>query len=150
MDFSQYKQPLIIPISEREYVLIEEYSHVMDYEGRYYKIVVPVGFIYDGASVPRLAWTFSGILPDGLNRAGALVHDFLYENKGVLPENSLFVLQQEEWAEEEWVPIKDFHYTRKMADKTFYRLLRDSGVSKFKRKIAYLAVRAGGFIAWRT
>ena len=35
------------------------------------RILIPKGFVYDGASVPRLVWTLSGILPDGLIRAAA-------------------------------------------------------------------------------
>lgn len=41
---------------------------------------LPKGMILDGASVPRIFWSFYP--PDGLFRAGTTVHDYLYCQQG--------------------------------------------------------------------
>lgn len=107
-------------------------------------IFIKAGLIYDGASVPRLAWTFSGLTPDGTHRAASLVHDYLYIYRGKLPEGSYLRRDNGEWVAliAEW--------PRKQADKIFARIMRESGVPSHRRKLAYIAVRAGGWAAWRT
>lgn len=117
------QQPLIDVCPDGEYRLFGDYLYNSHLDG--HLIVVPEGFIYDGASVPRLAWSF--MPPDGLHRAAALVHDFLYVHLGRMAHRT---------------------YTRAEADKIFYLIMRDSGVSYFRAKAAYLAVRAGGWTYW--
>ena len=75
-------QPVNIPVllgsGEEGYKLVETYSYSWTMPDRLRRaITIPKGFTYDGASVPRLVWTLSGITPDGLIRAAALVHDFI-------------------------------------------------------------------------
>ncbi len=109
----------------------------------YNKICVPSGFTYDGASVPRLAWSLTGIRPDGLLRAAAAVHDWIYRWQGALPEGShQFCLDDFAWqsAIGEW--------KRKDCDRLFGRMMREAGVSPMKRKMAYLAVRLLGGLSW--
>lgn len=88
-------------------------------------IVVPEDFVYDKASIPRIAWWW---LPrdDAKILIAALVHDYLY------------VTQQ---IEQDWI-------TRKEADEIFYALIRDAGMRWTKAKLAYSAVRAGGWVAY--
>lgn len=45
-------------------------------------IIVPAGFIFDGASIPKAAWTGLGLHPfsSEVVRAG-LIHDYLYAKK---------------------------------------------------------------------
>ena len=80
-------------------------------------VVVPVGFLSDGASVPRIFWP----LMPALSRytLAALGHDILYAQK---PAN----------------------WTRKKADKLFLHAMRYLGVSWWKREVMYRAVRAFG------
>lgn len=101
-------------------------------------VIVPEGFVYDGASVPRILWSISGLTKDGLLRGAALVHDFVYHHKGKLPKGSLFVD-----TEKGFVAIPT-HISKKQADKTFKQMMRIAGVGKFKSHIAYLAVRLFG------
>ncbi len=49
-----------------------EGAQVANYE----KVKVPVGFVTDFASVPRLFWTL--LPPDGLYWYAAVIHDYLY------------------------------------------------------------------------
>lgn len=66
------KQPNIIPIASRLYRLVEKYVYTWDKRApgteivHEYRITVPKGFVYGGATVPRIVWTIAGITPDGL------------------------------------------------------------------------------------
>lgn len=83
------------------------------------KITVPVGFITDLASVP---WPFSMIIPkSGKGNAAAVLHDFLYHKQ---------------------------ERKRKQCDLIFLEAMKVLGVSLWKRKVMYRAVRIFGFIPW--
>jgi len=147
-------QPMNMPIDGREfglsrsrtYVLVEDYSYEWEHKGLPYRIIVPGGFLYDGASVPRSTWTVSGLRPDGLLRAAATVHDFIYEYQGKMPPGSY-----QSWDSDlnGWVDVKQ-RWTRKSADKMFGRLMREAGMSRYRRRMAYRAVRLAGGVAWKT
>ena len=81
------------------------------------EIIVPVGFISDGFSVPPALRSFQGRVGKGWY--AAWVHDYCYY-------------------------IGNEKYGRKWADKLFYKNLIRSGVSKFKARSMYYAVRACG------
>lgn len=85
-------------------------------------IIVPEGFIFDGASIPEWAWSLILTNPfdEGVVQA-ALVHDWLYTTHEV---------------------------PRAEADAIFYEILTDQEVSNHKRLIMYLAVRTFGALAW--
>ena len=80
---------------------------------------VPVNFITDGASIPRVFWTPIGSPFTGLYRKAALIHDYLYATQTT---------------------------ERIYADKVFLEGMKVLKVSWWKRRIMYLAVRgfAGG------
>ncbi|MCB1137248.1 MAG: DUF1353 domain-containing protein [Leptospiraceae bacterium] len=107
------------------------------------RISVPSGFTYDGASVPRIAWSLTGIRPDGLLRAAAAVHDWIYRWAGDLPEGSHeFRIDASEWQ------VAIGRWKRKDADRLFGRMMREAGVGAIKRKMAYVAVRLMGRLGW--
>lgn len=138
------KQPLNIPIGERLYELHEGWCYQwFDELGREWRrICIPAGYRYDGASVPRKAWTLSGLTPDGLLRGAAVIHDFIYDHRGNMPEGSCH------WGlGDKWQPAPDIVFTRKDADQLFLQILRESGVKKRQCLMAYAAVRlfGGGF-----
>ena len=138
------EHPLTIPVSDKYYRLVEDFTYTWEKNGNSYKITVPAGFIFDGASVPRIAWTISGIRPDGLIRAAALIHDWIYHYDGLLPEGSHQYLDEDNI----WKNIYG-RWKRKDADRIFARIMREAGMSKFKRRAAYLAVRMFGGFRWR-
>lgn len=119
-------QPDIRPVAWRLYRLHEAWS----VEWRGTRIEVPEGFEHDGASVPRLTWTLSGLTPDGLLRAAALAHDWLYRHGGAPPglERAL---------------------SRSEADAMFYDLMVEAGVPRWRAYVAWSAVRSGGWWSWR-
>jgi len=129
-----------------DYLTLSEFSYIWEAEGKHQKLIIHEGFDFDLASVPRIFWTPTGISPDRLRWTAPLIHDFLYEYKGDLPKGSYKI-----WDEniEGWVNSKKV-WTRKNADKMFCRLMREDGISRFKRRMAYRAVRIGGWYAWKT
>lgn len=147
-------QPNVVPITEKYYRLQEDYLYEWritrtdkrtgDKIDTRQRLIVPEGFVYDGASVPRWLWTVTGITPDGLIRAAALLHDFIYRYKGWLPKGSyqMFDENTQQW--------KDLSapWPRKSADRLFARVMRESGVSAFRRRLAYRGVRLFGWFTW--
>lgn len=137
------KQPVLIPI-RTGYMLASDYVYTWSDRGRNYRIVITRGFECDGASVPRLLWTLTGITPDGYHRPAALVHDYLYRHHGCLPEGSMQVM---DFVTRSWLPIHS-QWSREQADKLFARILRELGIGKFRRRIMYIGVRLGGWLSW--
>lgn len=76
---------------------------------------VPKGFITDGATIPRIAWAFTG--PGEELFEAAVIHDYLYAHG-----------------------IGD----KRQADKAFYKVALDHGVKQWKAWIAYQAVKIFG------
>ena len=111
------------PISDKIYQLFNDYRYewnlkVKDKQGIEKiiknRITIPAGFRYDGASVPRIFWTISGIRPDGLQRAAALVHDMIYMQKGDLPNG----IQEQEVSPNKWGPVYG-NWNRYYCDRLF-------------------------------
>ena len=118
------KQPICGIVTEgpftSQYVLSEDYT----YRFGGCDITVPEGFIWDGASAPIR----SGIRKDGLIRAAALIHDYLYRNGGRIAPRVVL--------------------SRKQVDGLFRMMMREAGMSWWKAKKAYLAVQWFGWLAW--
>jgi hypothetical protein len=85
-------------------------------------ITVPVGFMTDGASVPRIFWNV--LSPFGDYFSAAVIHDFLYS-----PHNRRF--------------------DRRTCDRIFLAAMIDAGVPFIRRRVIYRAVRLGGWAAFR-
>lgn len=118
----------------REAVLLREFHYESDLADAI--IVVPVGFLYDGASVPRVFWNIVG--PFGRVLRASVIHDWLYTVKRIelSPDNFLIVDQ-------------------KLADDIYLEALyvdREPpwNITWFQRNGAYRAVRNFGGEAWRT
>ena len=120
-----FRQPNTLPIFDPG--SLHAYQLVGDYVAG--PICVKNGFIMDLASIPRILWFI--YLPDGIHRAAALVHDWLYANKG---KNE--------------VGDKVVRLSRKECDDIFYQLMVDAGVPKFRANIMWTGVRVGGKLPW--
>jgi hypothetical protein len=126
------------------YKFDEDWAYEWLVLGHKRRLLVPKLTESDGASVPRILWTITGITPDGLVRAAAAVHDMLYRFGGRLPPGWLLEIKGDEW-----VTLVDMQvYTRRDADRLFARIMRDAGVPKWKRRLAFLGVRLGGYWSW--
>ena len=84
-------------------------------------VKVPIGFVTDGASIPRLVWVLIGSPWGGKYAKAAVVHDYGYYTQ-VQP--------------------------RRMVDKQFIDGMTILGVSYWKKRVMYRAVRMGGWICW--
>lgn len=122
MDYKN--QPDIRPIQESGdvYILNDDFEFIAFGQ----RSIIPKGFRHDGA-------TGAGLLfgKDGVHRAAALIHDYLYVNKGFFVDGLFY-------------PV-----TRKQADVTFKDYLELAGVKSLHIKFAYRAVRVIGYFYWR-
>lgn len=141
-------QPDLRPIAKNKYQLWENWSYTWVKDDIIRRIKIPAGFVSDGASVPRCLWTITGITPDGQIRAAALVHDFIYKYAGDLPDGSYQKLDSSKSSNLKWVDLDNI-WTRKNADRIFCRIMRECGVSKFKRRMAYRGVRMFGWMFFK-
>lgn len=129
--------PKIIPLkmgdddTVRRWYLIEDWHYWLDN----IHIVIPAGFIFNGASVPRV---FTAIYaPTGYLFLAALVHDYCYEY-GYLRE--IFIEGSRT------VKVK---IGQRQADLMFRRISRiEYPNHKIKTEVAYRALRAFGWVAW--
>lgn len=100
-------------------------------------IRIPKGYKWDLSSVPRFLWWL--LPPDGDFQIGALIHDFLYENK--------------EWLIHDFTYV-NLHYSRKFCDQEMYRWsVAASGTKKqslrnIDNKIRLAGVRAFGWYVY--
>ena len=84
-------------------------------------VSVAVGFITDGASIPRFAWFLIGSPWSGKYARAAVIHDYLYH------------IQM---------------YSRKKSDRIFLEGMKILGVIWWKRWLMHRCVRIAGWIPW--
>lgn len=111
------------------YTLASSYGYTCPVIGS--TITAPVGFQWDGHSIPRIARLI--VQPHELSPVAALYHDLLYRFAGVLPTQ--FV-----------EPYRAIN--REEADESYLQIMAHEGVSGWKRAAAYRAVRWFGSRAW--
>lgn len=149
------EQPRLLEVSKGEYVLEEEYLY--DWQKGYwiFQLAVPKFFGTDIASIPkRLRWT--GFRADGLHRAAAILHDFLYYHKGKVPNTGVGgfyrlgkVLDKEGFTfTEDNFTDSITTWSRKQVDELFLKVMKEAGVKWYKRKTMYWAVRMFGQSHW--
>lgn len=109
-------------VATDEWVLREDYV----YRGGGLEITVPAGFTLDLASIPR---PLRGLINSfELGIASPLLHDYLYSRGGRVPGRAL---------------------TRAEVDRLFLAMMEEEGVPRWRRLVAYAAVRALGWAYWR-
>ena len=98
-------------------------------EGDWY--VIPAGFTFDGASIPKFLHTW--LSPTGVLLMGGLVHDFAYKYETLLKKNKKKTIGT---------------ITQKKADQIFCDINIEQNGFHLLNKLAYWALRIGGFVAW--
>ena len=97
--------------------------------GQWY--IIPQGFVFDGASIPKFLHTW--LSPTGVLLMGGLVHDYAYKYATLLKSGKKKTMGT---------------ITQKKADEIF----RDINIAQngfhLLNKLAYWALRIGGFVAW--
>jgi len=106
-------------------------------------IVVQSGFRWDGASVPKFFWGL-GFETDGKHRAAALIHDFIYVNKGKMPSGSMFSTYSGLTEQ-----MQHGSFSRYDADRLFLKMMAQAGVGPIRRKLMWFAVSKFGWIFWQ-
>lgn len=74
----------------RRWEVVADYYFFVEYLGTELKI--PTGFIFDGASIPRLLWPL--LSPTGILLIPSLFHDYAYRHKELLNGNGRRVYRQ--------------------------------------------------------
>lgn len=113
--------------STRNWVITKDWKYKLN-EVNY---VIPAGFQFDGASIPKFLRTFFS--PVGVLLIGGLVHDYMYKYTACKPaskKDALLIVDQ------------------KKADQIF----RDINIAVngfyLMNYLAYWSLRLGGFVAW--
>lgn len=83
-------------------------------------ISVPVNFVTDAASVPRVPFVY--MMVGGKAKRAACIHDFLYQTHSCR--------------------------SRRQADLTFMEAMKIDGLSLLIRELMYIGVRLGGMGSW--
>ena len=94
--------------------------------------VIPAGFQFDGASIPKFLHTW--LSPTGVLLMGGLVHDYAYKYATLLESDK-----------DETMGI----ITQKKADQIFRDINIEQNGFHFLNYLAYWALRLGGWVAWR-
>ena len=116
------KTLLVSPLSDGyRWVIRDEFSYDVGELGSGDTIYVPLNFVTDFASVPRVLWW---LFPKwGIYGNAAVIHDWLY-----------------------W----DQYKKRKTSDDIFLEAMEVLGVPKWKRYLLYQSVRIFGWFAWNS
>ena len=110
--------PITRPLGKLAIELVENFTH----DTPWGFISIPAGFIYNGASIPRLGQFVLGVSRYGAQvRGAAVTHDYHYKHHVV---------------------------SRKRADIIFHWMLRANGVNAFKAALMYRTLRLFGRKAW--
>jgi len=108
------KHPPLRPLDNGiEWEVMEDFEYHVGAEDSNEIIKIPKGFVTDGASIPRLCWSFIGG-PWGKYGYAAILHDYLCVTKP---------------------------FPQSKSDYIFYEAMGVLGVPKWKRLIMYWAVR---------
>ena len=114
-------------LGTRNWTIIKDFKYTIN--GTNY--VIPKGFSFDGASIPKFLRTFFS--PVGVLLIGGLVHDYMYKYSACKPadkKGQLLLVDQ------------------KKADQIFRDINIEVNGFYFMNYLAYWSLRLGGFVAW--
>ena len=134
-----HMQPIRIPTKDKGFwgaiilwiMTVRNWTITKDfpYKFRGQEYVIPKGFTFDGASVPKFLASF--LSPVGVLLIGGLVHDYAYKYACLQQKNGTLLL-----------------LNQKLADKLFRDISIEVNGFHFLNYLAYYALRLGGFMAW--
>jgi hypothetical protein len=126
-----FKGILIWLLSTRNWVLTKDFHYNINGED----FVIPTGFQFDGASIPKFLRTFFS--PVGVLLVGGLVHDYGYKYETLLLKN-----KSENGSRT--IGLK----SQKWMDQTFRDININVNGFYTMNYLAYWSLRLGGFMAW--
>tara|TARA_B100001250_G_scaffold321155_1_gene284158 strand:- start:109 stop:693 length:585 start_codon:yes stop_codon:yes gene_type:complete len=122
-----FKMILMWLLGTRHWEIAEDFE--FDLLGE--KFVIPAGFKFDGASIPKFLHTF--LSPVGVLLMGGLVHDYAYKYETLLKKGK-----------KETMGV----LTQKRADEIFRDINIEINGFFLMNYLAYYSLRLGGFMAW--
>tara|TARA_B100001996_G_scaffold317738_1_gene261131 strand:- start:37 stop:627 length:591 start_codon:yes stop_codon:yes gene_type:complete len=122
-----FKGILLWLLSTRNWKITKDFHYTID--GTDY--VIPAGFEFDGASIPKFLRTFFS--PVGVLLIGGLVHDYAYKYKTLLEKNKKKTMGE---------------LTQKRADEIFRDININVNGFYSMNYLSYWSLRLGGFVAW--
>ena len=122
-----WKGVILWLLSTRNWEITKDFHYTID--GTDY--VIPAGFQFDGASIPKFLRTFFS--PVGVLLVGGLVHDYAYKYTTLLEKNKKKTMGE---------------LTQKRADEIFRDININVNGFYSMNYLAYWSLRAGGFVAW--
>tara|TARA_B100000214_G_scaffold331903_1_gene273105 strand:+ start:493 stop:1083 length:591 start_codon:yes stop_codon:yes gene_type:complete len=114
-------------LTTRNWILVDDWKYNIN--GQEY--VIPEGFQFDGASIPKFLRTFFS--PVGVLLIGGLVHDYAYKYKTLLKKNKKTTMGD---------------LTQKQADEIFRDINIIVNGFYVMNYLSYYSLRLGGFLAW--
>ena len=114
-------------------------------------IVIPKGFITDGASVPRWFWAIPGFSPFGPLLEGGIPHDFFYQYGYFLTEydeDIKYSATEISIRNQYGLHVHYFHEDQEFGDKVLYETVKFSNGSSIISTITYKVLRLFGHYAW--
>ena len=111
----------------RQWEIAKDFHYTINGED----FVIPKGFQFDGASIPKFLHTW--LSPTGVLLMGGLIHDYGYKYATLLKKDKKTT-----------IGIKD----QKWMDQTFRDINIEQNCFHLLNKLAYWALRLGGFVAW--
>lgn len=122
-----FKGILLWLLSTRNWEITKDFHYNID--GTNY--VIPAGFQFDGASIPKFLRTFFS--PVGVLLVGGLIHDYAYKYKTLLEKNKKKTMGE---------------LTQKRADEIFRDINVNVNGFYSMNYLAYWSLRLGGWFAW--
>jgi hypothetical protein len=121
--------------------LVQDWQWEYNLDGTRYRVFIPKGVEYD-PSIPTVA---ESVVPEDRLFIASLPHDVFYKLQGDLSQTDYAVLSsrwQDKWHRHNRV-------SRLYADRLFYKIAQQTGVSWWRRKLAWWGVRSRwGQKAW--
>ena len=110
----------------RHWEVVKDFNYSINKQN----FVIPKGFKFDGASVPKFLAQF--LSPVGVLLIGGLIHDYGYKYETLLLKNGKTIgIRSQQWM-----------------DKTFRDINIEVNGFYFLNYLAYWALRLGGWVAW--
>ena len=122
-----FKMILMWILGVRHWEIAKDFEYVINKQ----KFVIPAGFKFDGASIPKFLHMF--LSPVGVLLIGGLVHDYAYKYETLLCKNK-----------KDTIGV----ITQKKADQIFRDINIEINGFYLMNYLAYWSLRLGGFMAW--
>ena len=117
---------LLWSFGSRHWEVVKDFNYSINGQN----FIIPKGFKFDGASVPKFLGQF--LSPVGVLLIGGLIHDYGYKYETLLLKNKKDIgVKSQQWMDETFRDIN-------IEVNGFYLL----------NYLAYWALRLGGFVAW--